>query len=87
MKLGMAEKELKEKSAKWKEVEREAGEGTKAIEKGRKEVEALRKKVQDSGWSVEREAHVDVELKKAKENVRMLTEVNGFVHLRGTTRR
>lgn len=75
MRMGMVEKEMKEKEMKWKAVEKEAGEGTKSLEKGRKEVEALKRKVDATGWDVDKDRDAGIRAKAAREEVRTLTEV------------
>lgn len=75
VKLAMNEKELKALQAKWKEVEREAGEGRKQLSAMQAEVEKFRKKVAESGWSSEKEQEVENGLRDARTEVRRLTEV------------
>lgn len=80
--LGMIEKELKEKTAKWKAVEREAGDGKNSLERGRKEVESLKRKLVGTGWSVEREEQSALQLRDAKEAYRTANEVRkNHLHL------
>lgn len=75
MQLGMSEKELKGLEARWKDVEREAGEGKRNLESMRVEVEKFRTKVAQSGWNVEREQQGQKQLNDAKAEVRRLTDV------------
>jgi structural maintenance of chromosome 2 len=75
VKLAMVKKELKALEAKWKEVEREAGEGRGNLERKRKEVETLRVKVEKSGWSAEKEKKLEEQLRQARLEERRLREV------------
>ena len=74
-KLAMAEKEQKALEVRWKAVEREAGEGRKNLENMRAEVEKLKKKVTECGWSAEKEKQFDVDWRTAKEDLRQAAEV------------
>jgi len=78
VKLGMSEKELKTLEGRWKEVEREAGEGRKKVEGMKGAVEGYRKKVAACGWNAEMERAGEGRLKDAKGEVRALTEVRGM---------
>jgi structural maintenance of chromosome 2 len=73
--LGMSERELKILETRWREVEREAGDGKKNLDSKRVEVEKLRKKVDNCGWSEEKEQHGQAQLNAAKQQVRQLMEV------------
>ena len=75
VKLAMNEKELKTLEARWKEVEREAGEGKRNLEVMRAEIEKFRRKVAETGWSTEKEQHGEQALRAARNEVRQLTEV------------
>jgi structural maintenance of chromosome 2 len=75
VKLAMAEKELAALQVRWRDVEREAGEGRKKIEKARAEVDAVRKKLDGCGWSEAQEKEMEQEVKKAKDDLKRLTEV------------
>lgn len=75
LKLGMSQKELKALEKRWKEVEKEAGEGKRKLKEKETEVEKLRKKVEASGWSSEKESQNEMALRSAKATVRQLTEV------------
>lgn len=66
-KLAMSERELASLETRWKAVEREAGEGKKNLDKTRKEVEAARRKVQECGWSAEKEQEAENTFRAAKE--------------------
>jgi structural maintenance of chromosome 2 len=76
--LTMSEQELKGLEARWKEVEREAGEGKRNLEATRLDVEKFRKKVADSGWSQEKEQQGQAELNAAKNEIRRSTEVRNL---------
>ena len=78
VKLGMSEKELKTLEARWKEVEREAGEGKRNLEAMRAEIEKFRKKVAETGWSTEKEQEGEQALRAARNEVRQLTEVSAL---------
>lgn len=83
VKLGMSEKELKTLEGRWKEVEREAGEGKKNLEVMKVTVEKFRKKVAECGWSADKEREGEIALRTAKGEVRQFTEVcRLFQHLR-----
>ena len=55
--------------------EKEAGEGKRKLKEKETEVEKLRKKVEASGWSSEKESQNEMALRSAKATVRQLTEV------------
>ena len=75
MRLGMAEKELKALAARWREVEREAGDGKKNIEKMKQAVEACRASLARCKWNQELESQHDAKLKEAREDVKDLINV------------
>ena len=75
MKLGMAEKELKALEARWKAVEREAGDNARALDEMRAAVEKCKKKIAEMGWSTEKEQAHENAVREAKNDVRSLTEV------------
>lgn len=75
VKLGMSERELKALQARWKEVEREAGEGRRQLDVMQAEVAKFRKKISESGWSAEKEQDIETALRNARAEVRHLTEV------------
>ncbi|EPQ53318.1 condensin complex subunit SMC2 [Gloeophyllum trabeum ATCC 11539] len=81
-KLGLSEKELKALQARWKEVEREAGDSKRNLEVMKTEVETLRDKVAQSGWSAEKEREGQEALQSAKDEVRRLTEQRDAVKQR-----
>ncbi|KAG8946963.1 Structural maintenance of chromosomes protein 2 [Tulasnella sp. 424] len=74
MRLTMVEKELKEKEAKKRQLEKEGGEGQKALERGRKEIEALRQRTGATGWSAEKEDEAGRKVSAAREEVKRLSE-------------
>lgn len=76
MKLGMSEKELKALEGRWKEVEREAGDGKKNLESGRAEIDKLKRKVNECGWSADKEREGEIALRTAKGEFRQFTEVS-----------
>lgn len=75
LRLVMVEKDLKEKDAKRKQLEKEGGDGEKALAKGKKEVEDLRKKIAATGWSAEKEAEAARLATEAKESMKALNDV------------
>ena len=74
----MVEKELKEKEAKWKAVEKDAGDGAKSLQKGKKDVETLQKKLDATGWTAEKEEAAAGQARELREQVRSLTEVSAY---------
>lgn len=74
----MVQKELNETRAKWKQVEKEASEGAKSIEKGKQEIAKLKRNLESIHWNDEKEAQFSASFKKAREDVRALTEVSGL---------
>ena len=79
MRMGMVEKEMKDKELKWKAVEKEAGEGAKSLEKGKKDIEALKRKLGATGWSAEKDNDAMTRAREARDAVRTLTEVCHFI--------
>lgn len=75
LKLGMAEKELKSLDARWKEVERDAGESIRSLEAMRAEIDGLKRKLGETGWSTEKEQQAVLALQNARAEVQRLTEV------------
>jgi structural maintenance of chromosome 2 len=75
VKLGMAKKELKTLEARWKEVEREAGEGRGNLEKKRRDVEQLRQRIEKTGWNTEKEQKLENDLRDARATLRSAAEV------------
>lgn len=76
MRMTMIEKELKEKETKWKAVEKDAGEGAKSLQKGKKEVESLQKKVDATGWNSEKEQASAEQAQELRNQIRNLSEVS-----------
>lgn len=75
VKLGMRQKELKELEARWKTVEKEAGQATRDLEAMKVGVERCRKKLADCGWSAEKEQERENAIRTAKAAIDSLTEV------------
>ncbi len=75
MRIVMIEKELKEKEAKWRTVEKEVGDGTKALEGARKVVLTLSNSLQGTGWNAEKEEEASKQLSQVRDAVRSLSEV------------
>ena len=75
VKLGMSEKELKTLESRWKEVEREAGDGKKNLEAMKAEVDKFRRRVDECGWSADKEREGETALRTAKDQARQFTEV------------
>lgn len=78
--LGHAQKELKALEKRWKEVEKEAGDGRKRLAEKEAEVEKLQKKVESSGWGKERETQNEMAVRSARADVRQYTEVSHLFH-------
>lgn len=74
VKLGMATRDLAALEVRWKEVEKEVGEGRGALEKGKREVEEVRRRMDGCGWSEQREKVGEGALRDQKSTVRKLTE-------------
>ena len=68
VRLDMSRHELADLEKRWKAVEREAGQGERDIKKMRTEVEILRKKVDATGWTTEKERASEEALRRAKDN-------------------
>lgn len=80
VKLGMSEKELKTLEARWKEVEREAGDGKKNLESVKAETEKFKRKVEECGWSADKEREGEIALRTAKGEFRQFSEVRFYYH-------
>jgi structural maintenance of chromosome 2 len=76
VKLGMSERDLKTLAGRWKEVEREAGEGKKNLAVMKADVEKFRAKLAESGWNAEKDREGDMALRRAKGELRQFTEVS-----------
>ncbi|TCD71064.1 Structural maintenance of chromosomes protein 2 [Steccherinum ochraceum] len=74
MKRANTDKELKKLQDRWKEVEREAGDGRKQLQKMQTDVEKFRKAVGATGWTAEREQQVEDTLREARSHLRQCTE-------------
>jgi structural maintenance of chromosome 2 len=77
----MAKKELDAVTRRWKEVEREAGESKKGLERMAKEVQSLRQRATQGGWSEEKEREMESALGNARNEARKQREVLAIVHL------
>jgi structural maintenance of chromosome 2 len=73
--MTMVEADLKEKEGKWRKLEKEAGDGTKSLEIGKKAVTELNGKLRSTGWSAEKEQDLAMRAREAREQVRTLSEV------------
>jgi structural maintenance of chromosome 2 len=82
MRMTMVEKELKEKEAKWKAVEKEAGDGEKSLAKARKDVQILEAKLASTSWDSEKEQEAVAQIREAREQVRNLTEASSLSSLK-----
>ncbi|KAJ7446895.1 condensin complex subunit SMC2 [Mycena galericulata] len=80
VKLGMSEGELKTLEARWKAVEREAGDGKKKLEAMRVTVEGCRTKVAQCSWSEEQENTSEGGLRELKVQVRSLEDNRERIH-------
>lgn len=76
VKLGMSQKDLKALEKRWKEVEKEAGDGKRNLEAKQKEVDQMRKQIESTGWSKEKETQTEMSLRSARSEVRQATEVS-----------
>lgn len=79
-KLSMSQKELKTLEARWKEVEREAGEGQKRLRAMQTEIDSFRKKVAECGWSEQKEREGDRAIRDVKAQIERLLGVRGFLN-------
>lgn len=75
VKLEMAKKELAEQEKRYKALEKDAGEGRAALDRLRKELEALKAKVDRSGWSEEMEREAGEKMRVVKEEERRAEQV------------
>ncbi|KAF8718620.1 hypothetical protein AX14_011697 [Amanita brunnescens Koide BX004] len=69
VRLGMAQKELKALETRWKEVEREAGDGKKKVEKTKQAVESCRAALARCKWNEELESSHEAKLKDTRDTV------------------
>ncbi|KAI0067407.1 condensin complex subunit SMC2 [Artomyces pyxidatus] len=74
VRLGMSETELKALEARWKAVEREAGDGARKLSQTKGEIDKRKQKLASSGWSADLERERELALRAAKEDVARLTE-------------
>lgn len=75
IKLEMSVKDLKEKEAKRKQLEKEGGEGRKTLDAGKQELEKLRRQVEGTGWNAEKEQEARNEMAQAEVDVGRLGDV------------
>jgi structural maintenance of chromosome 2 len=81
VKLGMSEGELKTLEARWKVMERDAGDGRKKLEAMRVTVDGCRNKVGQCAWNEEKENASEGRLQELKVQVRSLEAVRSHVSL------
>ena len=74
----MSRRELGELEKRWKAVEREAGQGERDVKRMQADVEMLRKKVDATGWNVEKERASEEALRKAKDDAMRCTQVRAL---------
>lgn len=74
VKLGMSEKDSRTLEARWKEVESQAREGEKDLERKRAAVEECKRKMERCGWNQEMETAGEEKLRAAKAEVRALSD-------------
>jgi structural maintenance of chromosome 2 len=74
-KLAMLGKDLTAAQARYQKVEREAKDGTKQVDKGKKEIQELETKRAKTGWSEQKEQSSADALRAARDRVRQLTQV------------
>ncbi|KAF8803977.1 condensin complex subunit SMC2 [Phlegmacium glaucopus] len=72
VKLTMSEKELVNLEARMKVFAKEAGDNLKKLEALKATVQACQAKVTNSGWSVEKDKQLDMQLREARETVKNL---------------
>ncbi|KAJ7638237.1 condensin complex subunit SMC2 [Roridomyces roridus] len=80
VKLGMSEGELKTLEARWKALEREAGDGKKKLEAMRAAVEGCRAKLAQCAWNEEKENATDGRFRELKGQVRTLEDKRDRIH-------
>lgn len=78
VRLGMAQKELKALETRWKEVEREAGDGKKKVEKTKQAVESCRAALARCKWNEELESSHEAKLKDTRDTVAELIHVGNL---------
>ncbi|CAG7851116.1 Structural maintenance of chromosomes protein 2 Short=SMC protein 2; Short=SMC-2; AltName: Full=Chromosome assembly protein XCAP-E; AltName: Full=Chromosome-associated protein E [Serendipita indica DSM 11827] len=72
----LVERELADAQGRWKKVEKEASDGAKTIEKGKQDVEKLKRSLAGMNWSDEKETNLASSLKKARDALKGLTEAS-----------
>lgn len=78
VRLGMAQKELKALETRWKEVEREAGDGKKKVGRTKEAVEGCRAALTRCKWNEELESNHEGKLKEARDAVAEFTHVGNL---------
>ncbi|KAF8512670.1 condensin complex subunit SMC2 [Hysterangium stoloniferum] len=81
-KLALREKELTDLEVKWKKVEKEAGDGRKTLEAARKDLADVKKRVDATGWSAEKDTRLEEEIRQARAEVRSVAEKRDAVRQR-----
>ncbi|KAK0478715.1 condensin complex subunit SMC2 [Armillaria novae-zelandiae] len=77
--LSMQEKDLKDRQTRWKEVERDAGEGKRKIQALRAELERCRQQSERCGWNREMEETFENRLGELKALIRQLIDKRDYV--------
>ncbi|CCA72315.1 probable SMC2-chromosome segregation protein [Serendipita indica DSM 11827] len=72
----LVERELADAQGRWKKVEKEASDGAKTIEKGKQDLEKLKRSLAGMNWSDEKETNLASSLKKARDALKGLTEAS-----------
>ena len=75
VKLAMQQKELAASEARLKTHAKEAGDNVKKVENLTKAVKDFERKIEASGWSVEKEKDLERALKEVRDQVKILTDV------------
>ena len=75
VKLAMSEKELVNLEARMKAFAKETGDNMKTLESLKAAVQACQTKVTNSGWSMEKDKHLDMQLREARNSVKTLYDV------------
>lgn len=76
VRIGLAEKEIKEKEPRAKKAEKEGEGAIRDLGKKREEVERLRKRLEGMEWDEGREEGLEGRRREAGERLRELTEVS-----------
>ncbi|PBK71761.1 condensin complex subunit SMC2 [Armillaria solidipes] len=77
--LSMQEKDLKDRQNRWKEVERDAGEGKRKIQALKAELERCRQQSERCGWNREMEETFENRLRVLKALIRQLIDKRDYV--------